>query len=658
MQGTEPSLNSADQPGDLIDVLPDAALAVSVQGLMVQRANPAAARLFGFEPDQLVGMPLVRLLPDGLPAPGQASSAVWAQPSGQLGLRGQHADGHALTLEACSFKWPWRGQPCWHLVLRDVSQWRSQQAEALRLTRLYEALIRTNQAIVHAETPQALTQAVCEALVERGGFHLAWVGWPDRHSTRLLPTAQAGKDGGYLERIVVTTDEQATGRGPAGLAYRTGQPHVSNDFIADQGTEPWRGAAIEHGIRASASLPIRLDGRVLGVLTVYAAETNYFQKEEMALLMEVAEDLAFALDALTHAQARHQAERQARQEQMFSQAMTDSTPGILYFYDEHGRFLRWNRNFEQVSGYSGAEIAHMHPLDFFDDVDKPLLTERIAEVHVKGEASVEADFVSKDGRRTPYYFTGKRLMYEGRPCLIGVGIDITARRQAQSDLEEQALRLRHMSRQLMEVQEGERRMLARDLHDSVGQELTALSLNLSIIAATLPADASEALSLRLNDSLKLLEDTTAHLRHVMVSLRPPGLDELGLMAAIKEHARRVSQRSDIKLSLQGADPRPRLPSAFEIALFRIVQEALNNTVKHAQASEVAITLEASTGLLTLCVADNGQGFDSGRRPGRGIDRMGMSTMRERAEAIGASLHVETALGQGTRITVALPTPAP
>jgi PAS domain S-box-containing protein len=528
-------------------------------------------------------------------------------------------------------------------------------AEAARMGRLYGALSQVNQAIARSKTPAHLLRAVCHALVDRGELVLVWVGHPDPVQRRVHPLVHAGNDGGYLSRIVVSTEDEPGGRGPTGLAYRTSRPYICNDFLSDPATAPWRAAVGEQAIGASAALPILIDGQPHYVLNVYARERGYFRDKEVGLLLEVAADLSFALEALAQEALRREAEHLAQREQHFSLAMIESMPGILYFYDEQGRFLRWNQNFMRVSGYSADEIAHMHPLDFFAPDDKALLADKIAEVHASGEASVEADFLSKDGRRTPYVFTGKRVMFDGVPCLVGVGMDIAARRQAQLDLEDHARRLQATSRKLMDVQEAERRSLARELHDSVGQELTALSLNLSIIRATLPTGVPEAIAARLQDSQTLLEDTTRHLRNVMVALRPPGLDELGLMAALRDHAQKVAQRSGLKLQISGADPQPRLPAATEIALFRIAQEALHNSVKHADATELGLVLQpAPGGAWYLQIWDDGRGFDASRRVGQGLDRMGTTTMRERAEAIGARLQLDARPGRGTRITVDLP----
>ncbi|HYQ45006.1 MAG TPA: PAS domain S-box protein [Polyangiaceae bacterium] len=124
----------------------------------------------------------------------------------------------------------------------------------------------------------------------------------------------------------------------------------------------------------------------------------------------------------------------ANAEQRFADELVEAMPGIFYLYDQHGRFLRWNQNFELVTGYSSKEVAVMHPLDFFAAEEKQLLTERIGKVFQQGEATVEAALRSKHGSVTPYFFTGKRIEIEGVPCLAGVGVDITERKRAEDAL--------------------------------------------------------------------------------------------------------------------------------------------------------------------------------------------------------------------------------
>jgi len=128
---------------------------------------------------------------------------------------------------------------------------------------------------------------------------------------------------------------------------------------------------------------------------------------------------------------RKKAEEISRQERDFSQASIDSLPGLFYLFDDQGRFLRTNKNFENISGYSADEISRMTPLDFFGETDKKNITDAIQRVFQTGEATAEADFLSKDQTRTPYFFTGKLFLFNQKSCLIGMGIDITERKQAE-----------------------------------------------------------------------------------------------------------------------------------------------------------------------------------------------------------------------------------
>lgn len=141
------------------------------------------------------------------------------------------------------------------------------------------------------------------------------------------------------------------------------------------------------------------------------------------------------------------AERDLRNARTFSDTMVESMPGILYLYDNRGQFLRWNKNFEAVSGYSSAEIERLTPGDFFAGSDRAIVEQRIEEVFASGESSVEASFVARDGASTPYYFTGRRVAFDGKNCLVGMGIDISARRQAEQRLVESEQQYRDLVQQ-------------------------------------------------------------------------------------------------------------------------------------------------------------------------------------------------------------------
>jgi PAS domain S-box-containing protein len=542
------------------------------------------------------------------------------------------------------------------LTVNDVTERKKTERELERVNRLNIARSRVNQTIVRTRDRGALFRQVCQILVEEGGFGMAWIGWRSARTEQLVPVAQWGVEGEYVSGIEVYTDDRPQGRGPSGTAFREGVPYICNDAFNDPATLPWRAELRRRGLVASAAFPIRRAGRVRGVLAVYAKEVGFFRDKEIALLEEVAADLTFALDHFASEAVRRRAQELVGRERLLSVDTIESLPGTFYLYDERGRLLRWNRNLVTVTGYSDEEIGRMHPLDFFVGKDRERVAREIAVVFDRGESTVEADFRAKDGTEKAYYFTGKRIDFRGLRCLIGMGIDISVRKSAEAAMDQYARWLRATSHRLLTVQEAERRALARELHDAVGQELTALSLNLTIIDDALPGVTPEKVRERLEDSQGILEDTTRHLRDIMTELRPPGLDELGLLAALKEHAVLVARRTGVAVLVSGVEPQPRLGPTEEIALFRIVQEALNNVVKHARATEATITLQRNGAVIVLSIIDNGIGFDAVRKPVMGGYGMGTTTMRERAEAIGAQLMLDSAPEGGTRVTVELSWP--
>ena len=215
--------------------------------------------------------------------------------------------------------------------------------------------------------------------------------------------------------------------------------------------------------------------------------------------------------------------------------------------------------------------------------------------------------------------------------------------------------LRALSRQLVELQESERRQLSRELHDRVGQNLTALTINLDILQAALASHGNAEVRTRLHDSAALLESTIDTVENVMYEMRPPMLDDLGLAAALDWHARNFSRRTGIAVAVRGSGPTVRPPPQVEIALFRIAQEALNNVAKHARARRVEIALDYAKGEYVMSVEDDGIGFDgvehTSDNPNPGV---GMVTMRERAQAVGGRFEVRALPGSGTRLTVRVP----
>jgi PAS domain S-box-containing protein len=232
--------------------------------------------------------------------------------------------------------------------------------------------------------------------------------------------------------------------------------------------------------------------------------------------------------------------------------------------------------------------------------------------------------------------------------------DITERKRAAKALEEANHQLRILSRQLFHIQEEERRHLARELHDEIGQSLTAAKINLKIIAPDVPAKIVG----RLDDSVKLLDRLLRQVRELSLNLRPPLLDELGLVPTLRWLVDQQAQRAGLRVTFTANVDDLEMDPDAETACFRVAQEAITNVIRHARARNVTVDLRREVERLTLSVRDDGAGFDPAmiqQRTARDLT-LGLVSMKERALLVGGGFELRSAPGQSTEIRAWFPLP--
>jgi len=214
-------------------------------------------------------------------------------------------------------------------------------------------------------------------------------------------------------------------------------------------------------------------------------------------------------------------------------------------------------------------------------------------------------------------------------------------------------RLQTLSRRLVEVQEEERRRIARELHDEIGQALTALKINLQAIQLKPEAGA---LAPALTDSIEIVEQALEQVRNLSVDLRPSLLDDLGLVAALRWYVDRQAQRAGFKAQFVAEPPELALPPNLETACFRVAQEALTNIIRHAQAEHVYIALRREASTLEISIWDDGIGFDVPATLARAAQnaRLGLHGMRERALLAGGTLDIISEPSRGTKVRARFP----
>ena len=216
--------------------------------------------------------------------------------------------------------------------------------------------------------------------------------------------------------------------------------------------------------------------------------------------------------------------------------------------------------------------------------------------------------------------------------------------------EERMAMMREQFAQVTAVQEEERQRIARELHDGLVPVLASLSIRLHTVSKRLDREAHPAAG-EIKEMAELAQASSRDIRRLIHDLRPVALDELGLAPALRQHLARCEQEHGLVINLM-ADEGQRLTAPMETALFRIVQEAVNNIIQHAHAQHVGVTLKWTREQVTLQVVDDGQGFDAQLpRSGRHV---GLWSMRERVEQLGGQFEVRSAPGQGTVLTAVIP----
>ncbi len=355
-------------------------------------------------------------------------------------------------------------------------------------------------------------------------------------------------------------------------------------------------------------------------------------------------------------------------------AIVESSSDAILSVTPDGFVTTWNAGAEGIFGYTASEmigrsILTLVPADLHQDKVRLLASVRGAQtIH-----TYDAVRLTKDGRRIDVSVTLSPLK-DTVGQFVGVSKvirDISERKRAETLLQQahasMEMRvhertfelsnanhsLRELSSRLMQVQEEERSRLARDLHDEIGQLLTALKIDLQEIQSRGPGEVRSG---SLTDSLQLLDRLLTQVRTLALDLRPSLLDDLGLVPALRWYANRQAERNGWVLAFSVDGMVGRVPVPLEVACFRVVQEAMTNISKYARARTIDLTLRRQDQEVILIIQDDGVGFDVmvARQRARGGESMGLLGMEERVRLAGGTLAISSTPDRGTKLQLCFP----
>lgn len=401
----------------------------------------------------------------------------------------------------------------------------------------------------------------------------------------------------------------------------------------------WEEATKNHLISSTQYRFVRPDGSVAWVLGQAVPEKN----NENEIIGYVG--------TITDITQQKKSELQIAQARDLSLTIINSLPGIFYLYDENRRFLRWNKNFEKVSGYTAEEIKNMHPLDFFSNEEKELLEEKISNTFKYGQDQVEAKFQLKNKEQIAYYFTGKLIEYENVSCLMGVGIDITERVEAQERIKETSEELRQLALHLQTIREEERKRIGREIHDELGQQLTAIKMDVAWIDKKVPEEYAH-LKTKIKNVIALLDGSNKSIRRILSELRPGVLEDNDLVDALQWLGKQFSANTGISVTFNKPEKITKVAQPLANCIFRVYQEALTNITRYAEAKNVFTTIIADEQNIALTIKDDGKGFDAATIKNK--KSFGLLGMKERVHSLNGRFDLISSPGLGTTINIFLP----
>lgn len=430
------------------------------------------------------------------------------------------------------------------------------------------------------------------------------------------------------------------GEGLAGTIWETGRPLSIPDYRL------WRRRVADPDydeIRALVGLPLCLDSEVIGVLALGHLEAGRsFGGEELCLLGRFAQLAAVALDNARLCQELRQAERRLR-------TLFDHVPVGLYRTTPDGRLLDANPALVQMLGYPDVEsfLAKDVVELYVDPVDRRRwqeIMERegvVRNFEVRGRCYDGTIIWVKDSARAVRDDSGRVICYEG------MVEEITEQRRA-----EEAKRA--LARRVLEAQEQERLHIARELHDALGQLLTALKMEGEWILHH--AEDPREVRRIAGDLCRHLDEAMALVKRISYGLRPSVLDDLGIGPALEALASETERRSAIRCKAEIGKGSERIPFETATVLYRIAQEALTNVLRHSEARCARVSLAVRGREVTLKIEDDGRGI-----PNEHVEdptSLGLAGMRERAHLLGGELVIASRAGRGTTVTARIPMETP
>ncbi len=482
-----------------------------------------------------------------------------------------------------------------------------------------------------------------DRVLEVMALDVGWIYLLDQRDKTLELAATRG----LTPRVAGAIQHIRLAEGFDGTVADKGEPLLVEDATKD----PYlaRSALREERLRTLLVVPVQSKGWVLGTLGVASRGARRLGGTEVDMLTAIGNQIGVAVENARLYEEQRAIADQLRASEDSCRSLFENANDAIFLRDESDHLIGANQAAAELAGRSRSELVSAPMSALFPKESIAAMAETQARL-LAGEAvsqPLELTLLRPDGKEVPIEATTSLLNNREQPVTFQyIARDVTQQRQLQETM-------RFYARQVTKAQEDERKRIARELHDETAQALVALSRRIDDTMWN-DGDLSRETTERL-ESIRVMADTILDgVRRFSRDLRPSILDDLGLMPALDWLTTDLTRQSGIQAELKVVNEPRRLPPETELVLFRIIQEALSNVRKHANASQVEVVVEFDEGQVKVRIRDNGRGFDPQKVVMGDLvstGKLGLIGMNERAQLLGGKATVESQPGQGTTVTV-------
>ena len=629
---------------------------------IITYANDATVKLFGVNSTkELIGRDAMDFVP-----PEQKENLkkrISENPDSlrfdPLSFKAIRPDGNEFYLETLVSSVPTGKGKSVQVIIRDITKQKNTEFELRRVNRSLEALSAINQTLIRAENETLFLEEVCRIICEVGGYLMTWIGYPQYDEEKSVkPITWKGKENGYLSLIKITYDDSLYSKGPVGTSIKTGKTCVVQNLEIEWGNPLWKDAASERGYRSIIALPLKTDNVIIGAIAIYSDQENSFDKKETLLLEKLSDDISFGIKTLRAKEEKNKAEQFLRESEDRYRSLVELSPEAIIVHTEGKIMYANNSTLKYLCASTKEELVGKCMSDLVPVQYKTEIHERMKKAK-ESTGSIEPlqmKFEMIDGQFIYLEAVGAPVKYLGKPAGQVIIRDITARKLYEEELKISREQLRNLAAHLQEARETERTHVAREIHDELGQYLTGLKMDISMLKELIDekTDITEKGPLleKIESASELLNTTVHSVRKLSSDLRPAVLDNLGLLAAIEWQADEFKNRMGINCECYITVDEINLPADHITAIFRIFQESLTNIAKHAEATRISIEFRKEDDYYVLEIKDNGKGILE--KDKLKDNSFGLIGIRERTHLFGGSAEINGIPGKGTTVSVIIP----